>query len=109
MTPEEKPTGGLLMLPSYVVAQVDPIDSGPFEEYKAAVPEVVRMYGGEYLARGGRYQRLEGREPLTRHVIMRFPSYDQALAWYHSAEYKRLKDLRLSGASGDIVLIEGLR
>ena len=40
---------------------------------------------------------------------MRFPSFDQALAWYHSEEYQRLKELRLSGASGDLLLIEGLR
>jgi len=98
-----------MILPSYVVAQVDPRDADSFDEYKAAVPEVVRAYGGEYLARGGRFQRLEGRAPLSRHVIMRFPSYDQALAWYNSQEYQHLKELRAASAPGDIVLIEGLR
>jgi uncharacterized protein (DUF1330 family) len=96
------------MLPAYVVSHVDASDTASFREYKERVTEVVRKYGGEYLVRGGRYERLEGREPATRHVIMRFPSYEQALAWYHSKEYKELKDLRLGSAPADIVLIEGM-
>lgn len=93
---------------AYVVSHVDASDTPEFREYKDRVTSVVRQYGGEYLVRGGRYERLEGREPATRHVIMRFPSYEQALAWYHSKEYKALKDLRLGSAPADIVVIEGM-
>jgi uncharacterized protein (DUF1330 family) len=37
---------------------------------------------------------------------MKFPSYERALEWYHSKEYKELKDLRIGSAPADIVLIE---
>lgn len=97
------------MPPAYVVSHVDARDTPDFREYKERVTAVVRQYGGEYLVRGGRYERLEGREPATRHVLMRFPSYDQALAWYHSREYMELKSLRIGSAPADIVLIEGLQ
>lgn len=96
------------MPPAYVVSHVDAADTSAFKEYKERVTEVVRKYDGEYLVRGGRYERLEGREPASRHVVMRFPSYERALEWYHSKEYKELKDLRLGSAPADIVLIEGI-
>ncbi len=96
------------MRPAYVLAQVDLLDPVAFAEYKARAPAIMAPYGAEFLVRGGRYQRLEGREPLSRHVVMRFPSFERALQWYCSAEYTALKELRLRCAVGDIVLVEGL-
>ena len=55
------------------------------------VPNVIKKYGGEYLARGGEHQVVEGEDNLPRIVIIKFPTYEKALEWYHSDEYKPVK------------------
>ncbi|MCO5064610.1 MAG: DUF1330 domain-containing protein [Rhizobiaceae bacterium] len=93
---------------AYIISQVELFDEEAFAEYKAAAPASVEKFGGEYLVRGGRYQSLEGREPHSRIVVMKFESYEKALAWYNSEEYTRLKAIRSKAARGDILLVEGL-
>lgn len=93
---------------AYIISQVELFDEEAFAEYKAAAPASVERYGGEYLVRGGRFQRLEGREPNSRIVVMKFSSYERALEWYDSEEYTRLKGIRSKAARGDIWLVEGL-
>lgn len=96
------------MASGYVICQVELFDEEKFAEYKAKVPDIVVSYGGETLARGGRYQRLEGREPKPRLILMKFPTYERALEWYRSAAYSALKPIRQSAATADLVLVEGL-
>ena len=47
-------------------------------------PDVIKKYGGEYLARGGEHQVVEGEDNFPRIVIIKFPTYEKALEWYHS-------------------------
>lgn len=96
------------MPPAYILAQVELTDPDAFSEYKAQAPASVAKYGGEYLVRAGRYQQLEGAEPLPRIVVMKFPSYEQALNWYNSQEYSRLKPIRHKAARGNLLLVEGV-
>lgn len=93
---------------AYIISQVELFDEEAFAAYKAAAPASVEKFGGEYLVRGGRFQSLEGREPHSRIVVMRFSSYERALEWYNSEEYSRLKPIRGKAAKGDILLVEGL-
>jgi uncharacterized protein (DUF1330 family) len=93
---------------AYVLAQVELFDPDEFAPYKKDAPASVARFGGEMLVRNGRYQRLEGNEPKPRIVVLKFPSYERALEWYNSEEYTRLKEIRLRGARGDLVLVEGV-
>ena len=52
------------------------------------VPEIIKKYGGEYLARGGEYTVVEGEDNYPRIILIKFPSYEKALEWYHSEDYK---------------------
>ena len=72
------------------------------------VPDVVKKYGGEYLARGGEHQVVEGEDNLPRIVIIKFPTYEKALEWYHSDEYKPVKDIRLQNSEGTNIIVKGL-
>lgn len=92
----------------YVVVQVDVQDPEKFEEYRAQVPATIKQYGGEYLVRGGQFEKLEGAEPLGRMVLLRFPSYEQAKAWYHSEEYKGPMAMRHAASRANAVLVEGV-
>jgi len=92
----------------YVVVQVDVQDPEKFEEYRALVPATIAQYGGEYLVRGGQFEKLEGAEPLGRMVVLKFPSYAQAKAWYDSEEYKGPKAMRHAASRANAILVEGV-
>ena len=47
----------------------------------------IAAHDGVFLARGGRYVQLEGRD-RARNVVARFPSLEAAVACYNSAEYQ---------------------
>ena len=65
--------------------------------------------GGQYLARGGKQEPLEGDILLgNRTVIIRFDSYEKAIEWYHSNEYTQLVKLRQAGSNGSLMVVEGV-
>ena len=66
-----------------------------YQLYAAEVVSFVKKYGGEYLARGGEYTVVEGEDNYPRIILIKFPSYEKALEWYHSEDYKPIKDIRL--------------
>jgi len=92
----------------YIVVQVDVQDAEKFEDYRALVPDTIKQYGGEYLVRGGKFEKLEGQEPLGRMVMLRFPSYEQAKAWYDSEEYAGPKAMRHASSRANAILVEGV-
>jgi len=93
---------------AYVVAQVDVKDPAAYEEYRAQVPATIAKFGGEYLARGGKVETLEGDPPLGRVVILRFASVEQAKAWYHSPDYAGPLAIRHRAAVSRSMLVEGV-
>ncbi|HLZ71338.1 MAG TPA: DUF1330 domain-containing protein [Dehalococcoidia bacterium] len=92
----------------YCVAEVDVTDVEGFAPYSTAVPATIAQYGGRYLARGGRVESHEGGWQPKRLVIVEFPSMEQALAWYNSAEYRDLKAIRQRCAETKFVIVEGV-
>jgi uncharacterized protein (DUF1330 family) len=92
---------------AYVIVDLDVHDAGAFEEYRKQVPAVIERYGGRYLARGGRSEAVEGDWQPRRVVLLEFPSWDRAMEFYRSPEYRPLRDLRLRSARSKIVLAEG--
>lgn len=94
-------------MPAYIIANIDVTDPEGYEPYKEMAAACNRAHGGRYLARGGRVEVLEGDYDPKRVVIVEFPSYDAALAWYHSAEYAPAKELRHRSARSTMILLEG--
>jgi len=74
--------------------------------YVALASAAMKKYGGTPLARGGRYEALEG-EARPRNVILTFDSYDAARAYYDSSEYQEAVAKRLPASVGELVLVEG--
>ena len=52
--------------------------------------------------------RLQLGTQRPRPAILRFPSYEQAKAWYESDAYAAPLALRLEASSGEVFLIEGI-
>ena len=92
----------------YVIAKLKVTNHENYKEYVEKVPNVIKKYGGEYLARGGDHQVVEGENNFPRIIIIKFPTYEKALEWYHSDEYKPVKAIRLSNSEGSNIIIKGL-
>ena len=41
-------------------------------------------------------------------VIIKFPTYEKALEWHHSEEYKQVKDIRLQNSKESNIIFKGL-
>ncbi len=93
---------------AYIIVNVDVKDPTLYEEYRKLVPASIEKYGGKFVARGGKHEVLEGEWQPNRLVILEFPSYDQAQAWYHSEEYREPKAMRFNAANAELVIVEGL-
>ncbi len=93
---------------AYLIAQLKVTNSENYKEYIEKVPEIVKKYGGEYLARGGEYTVVEGEDNYPRIILIKFPSYEKALEWYHSEDYKPIKDIRLQNSEGLNIIVKGI-
>ncbi len=91
----------------YWIAQVDVTNPQQYGEYTQRAPAAFALFGGTFLARGGRSQALEGRDTPQRTVVIEFPSYEQALACYQSAEYQEAMSHRQGVAHAEVVIVEG--
>ena len=65
-------------------------------------------YGGRFIVRGGKFEKLEGDWEPKRLVLLEFPSVKQAREWYDSEEYHPLKAMRLKASSSNLILVEGV-
>jgi uncharacterized protein (DUF1330 family) len=94
-------------LPGYLILHGEVTDPDGYEEYKAKAQGVIAAHGGRYLHRGGASTRLEG-EWLPRFVVVEFPSYEAALAFYHSPEYQEVAEIRKRCSTSAVAIVEGL-
>jgi uncharacterized protein (DUF1330 family) len=94
-------------MPAYVIADVSVTDPAGFEEYRKHVPATLEKYGGRYVVRGGRHEKLEGSWQPSRLVILEFPSMEQAKRWYECEEYRGPKAMRMKSAKTNAVVVEG--
>lgn len=93
---------------AYWVARSKINDPVAYKQYTDRVPAIIARYGGKVLARGGRYEVLEGPRKFQRFVVIEFPSLEQALACHRSPEYQQAAAFRADGAGEvELVIVEG--
>ena len=90
----------------YIITRVDILNPEAYAKYAAAATQAIADHGGKPLARGGRYEALEGRA-RARNVVLEFASYDAARVYYYSEQYQAAKALREGAAEIEMVLVEG--
>lgn len=93
---------------AYVIAQVRVDDPEGYKEYTSQTPAMVEKWGGEFLIRGGRTEVTEGETVGNRLVLLRFPSMERALEFYHSEEYTQLRAIRQAHSQAQFVIAEGV-
>lgn len=91
----------------YLIAQINIINEEPYKEYVKQTSTIVKKYEGEFIVRGGNFKNVLGNWDYARTVIIKFPSYETALNWYHSDEYKPVRKIREENSEGNVIIIEG--
>jgi uncharacterized protein (DUF1330 family) len=95
--------------PAYIIVEMNVSDPDRYKEYMAKAPACVKAFGGEYMVRGGRHETMEGDWQPHRVAVLKFPSYEQAKAFYDDGPYREVRKLR-EGATEyfNMVLVEGV-
>ena len=91
----------------YLIAQVNIINETPYKEYIKQTSPIVKKYEGEFLVRGGKFIKVLGKWDYARTIVIKFPSYETAVNWYNSNEYKPVKKIREDNSKGNVIIIEG--
>jgi uncharacterized protein (DUF1330 family) len=98
-----------LIMPAYWVARATISDPVQYKKYTDLVPDIVARFGGTILARGGRYQIMEGPETFHRFIVIEFPTLEQGVACFQSPEYQKAAAYRRGGAGVvENVIVEGV-
>lgn len=74
--------------------------------YGKAWAPLAERYGATVIAGPGRIAAVEG-DPVARAFIVRFDSYEQALACYEDAAYQAASVFGRQASSRDLVILEG--
>jgi uncharacterized protein (DUF1330 family) len=96
-------------MPAYWLARSKIIDPVEYRKYTDAARELWDKYPRKVLARGGRYEVMEGETICQRFVVQEFSTFDAAKSYFHSPEYQAAAKFRRdSGNINELVLVEGV-
>jgi len=91
---------------AYWVVRVSVQNEARYPDYLSAAAPAFEKFGARFMARGGRYEAMEGTS-RERNVVVEFDDYPTALACYRSPEYQAAKEIRNAAAEADFVIVEG--
>jgi len=92
---------------AYAIVQVDVKDADEYAKYAALAGPAVEKFGGEFLARGGAVEVMEG-TTRDRCVIVKFPDMDTARTFYHSPDYQKALSFALPVSERDYKFVQGV-
>lgn len=92
-------------MPALWIAHVTVTDDAAYGRYAALAGPAIAKHGGAFIARGGRYVQLEGKD-RSRNVVARFPSLEAAETCYRSPEYQEALDHARGASERDLVIVE---
>lgn len=90
----------------YVIGRAKVTDATKWAGYAAKASEVMKIYGGTPIVRGGQMTVGEG-EGRARNVIIEFADFASARAYLFSPEYAEARKLREGAGEIDLVAVEG--
>lgn len=94
---------------AYAIGLLEDLQFGPdIVTYLQHIDATLEPYGGEFLVHGTRPEMCEGAFGGDC-VVIRFPSMEQARAWYGSEAYAPLIPLRTQHSRSTVFLMEGVK
>lgn len=92
---------------AYILADVEITNPEQYAEYRKWSTAAFEAHGVAPIVRGGRTERLEGRDP-GRIVVIPFASMEAARAFYDSPEYTKARAAREGAAIMNMLIVEGV-
>lgn len=92
----------------YVIAYVEVTNPAQYEEYKKWSSAAMEAHGAEVCVRGGQVQVLEGDWSPSRVIVLKFPTFERAKAFYDTEEYRKARDARAGAAVMRMIAVEGV-
>lgn len=92
-------------MPALWIAHVTVTDPDAYGKYASLAGPAITQHGGKFLARGGRFVQLEGKE-RPRNVVAEFPSLEAAVECYHSDEYQAALNHARGASERDLMVVE---
>lgn len=97
-----------MLMAAYIIVNVEVTDTTRYADYTRVVGDSLVPYGGRFLVRGGRAEKLEGSLDPKRVVVLEFPSLERAKAWWSSEEYREPKAIRQRSSTTDMIVVDGV-
>lgn len=92
-------------MPALWIAHVTVTDDAAYGKYAELAGPAIAKHGGHFIARGGRYVQLEGKE-RPRNVVARFPSVEAAETCYNSPEYQEALSHARGASERELLVVE---
>ena len=83
------------------------VDPAEVENYKSLVGASMAGHAVTRLAAYGHHEVFEG-AAMEGVVVLSFPTFDEAKAWYTSPAYLKAREHRFLGAQYRVVIVEGV-
>jgi len=93
---------------AYMIVQSTVSNQEQYGKYRTAVVPLIAKFGGKHVANGGAVELLEGHHDGRRMAMFEFPSMQAIHAFWNSAEYVPVKELRRGAAALDIWAVPGV-
>ncbi|UOA31715.1 hypothetical protein DSM110093_01487 [Sulfitobacter sp. DSM 110093] len=87
------------------IAHVTVSDEEAYKKYAVGATEAIAAHGGKFIARGGRFVQLEGKE-RPRNVVARFPDIETAEKCYHSDAYQAALSHARGASERELMIVE---
>ena len=87
------------------IAHVTVTDAEAYARYAEGATKAIADHGGRFIARGGRFVQLEGKE-RPRNVVARFPDVETAERCYHSDAYQEALGHARGASERELMIIE---
>ncbi|SMX45146.1 DUF1330 domain-containing protein [Maliponia aquimaris] len=92
-------------MPALWIAHVTVTDAEAYGKYAQLAGPAIAAHGGTFIARGGRFVQLEGKE-RPRNVVARFPSVEAAVECYNSDAYQAALSHARGASERELLVVE---
>lgn len=91
----------------FIAIREKTLNEAELKTYGEKVGPTFAGHNFKRLARYGRHEVLEGPD-LEGVVILEFPTFDEAKAWYDSPAYREVRQHRFRGGEYRVMIVEGV-
>ncbi len=92
-------------MPALWIAHVTVSDADAYGKYAELAGPAIAKHGGRFIARGGRFVQLEGKE-RPRNVVAKFETVEDAVACYNSPEYQEALSHARGASERELLVVE---